>query len=78
MFEDIVSCFRSMPQTSSAIALWLVKLDSILAARLIEGPEVGVSKGMMSEKFLLLDETFKFQLWHQLGRFCRLTTFFAF
>ncbi|KAJ8434366.1 hypothetical protein Cgig2_031612 [Carnegiea gigantea] len=59
VFKDIVSCFRSMPQTSSAIALWLVKLDSLLAARLIEGSEVRLSKGMiLFEKFLLLDETF--------------------
>lgn len=45
VFKDIVSCFRIMPQTSSAIALWLVKLDSLLAARLIEGSEVRLSKG---------------------------------
>lgn len=48
MFEDIVACFQNMPQTSSAVALWLVKLDALLASRLIEGPEVGITKGKTS------------------------------
>ncbi|CAI0459366.1 unnamed protein product [Linum tenue] len=28
--EEIVACFSSMPQTSSALALWLVKLDHLI------------------------------------------------
>ncbi|CAN0927277.1 Homeobox-DDT domain protein RLT3 [Linum grandiflorum] len=32
--EAIVACFSSMPQTSSALALWLVKLDDLLLQHL--------------------------------------------
>lgn len=28
---EIITCFPSMPQTTSAIALWLVKLDTLVA-----------------------------------------------
>ncbi|KAH9619695.1 hypothetical protein KSS87_015764 [Heliosperma pusillum] len=38
--EDIVSCFQNMPQTLSALALWLVKLDSVIAPHLNEVVEV--------------------------------------
>ncbi|XP_074310713.1 homeobox-DDT domain protein RLT3 isoform X2 [Silene latifolia] len=38
--DDIVSCFQTMPQTLSAIALWLVKLDSLIAPHLDEVVEV--------------------------------------
>ncbi|GLT94283.1 hypothetical protein SLE2022_120320 [Rubroshorea leprosula] len=31
VIEEIVVCFPTMPQTSSAIALWLVKLDALIA-----------------------------------------------
>lgn len=45
MLEDIVSYFEKMPQTSSAVAFWLVKLDSLIASQLNEGPEVAMTKG---------------------------------
>nr|GFA38698.1 homeobox-DDT domain protein RLT3 [Tanacetum cinerariifolium] len=32
--DDIIASFASMPQTSSAVALWLVKLDFIVAPHL--------------------------------------------
>ncbi|CAN1781365.1 Homeobox-DDT domain protein RLT3 [Linum perenne] len=32
--EEIVACFSSMPQTSSALALWLVKLDDLILQHL--------------------------------------------
>ena len=31
MVEEIISSFASVPRTSSALALWLVKLDAIIA-----------------------------------------------
>ncbi|XP_010557732.1 PREDICTED: homeobox-DDT domain protein RLT3 isoform X2 [Tarenaya hassleriana] len=31
MMEEIITCFPSIPQTSSAAALWLVRLDSLIA-----------------------------------------------
>ncbi|KAL0401362.1 UNVERIFIED_CONTAM: Homeobox-DDT domain protein RLT3 [Sesamum latifolium] len=31
--EEIISNFKTMPQTYSAVALWLVKLDSLIASR---------------------------------------------
>lgn len=31
IMEEIIACFPTMPQTSSALALWLVKLDAIIA-----------------------------------------------
>ncbi|MFS7957400.1 putative transcription factor & chromatin remodeling DDT family [Helianthus anomalus] len=33
-FDDIISSFASIPQTSSAVALWLVKLDFLIAPHL--------------------------------------------
>ncbi|KAL9235180.1 hypothetical protein vseg_009967 [Gypsophila vaccaria] len=38
--EDIVSCFRNMPRTLSAVAFWLVKLDTLIAPHLDETVEV--------------------------------------
>ncbi|XP_076925029.1 homeobox-DDT domain protein RLT3-like [Bidens hawaiensis] len=35
--DDIISSFASMPQTSSAVALWLVKLDFLIAPNLTKG-----------------------------------------
>ncbi|KAL5554766.1 hypothetical protein UlMin_042167 [Ulmus minor] len=29
--EEIIACFMSLPQTTSAVALWLVKLDALVA-----------------------------------------------
>ncbi|XP_010542047.1 PREDICTED: homeobox-DDT domain protein RLT3-like [Tarenaya hassleriana] len=34
VMEEIITCFPSIPQTSSAVALWLVKLDSLTASYL--------------------------------------------
>lgn len=34
ILEEIITCFPTMPQTSSAVALWLVKLDSLIAPHL--------------------------------------------
>ncbi|KAL3520941.1 hypothetical protein ACH5RR_019090 [Cinchona calisaya] len=34
VLEDILSGFPTMPQTSSAVAVWLVKLDELIAPRL--------------------------------------------
>ncbi|KAA8534624.1 hypothetical protein F0562_032117 [Nyssa sinensis] len=34
LLEEIISCFPTMPQTSSAVALWLVKLDDLIAPHL--------------------------------------------
>uniref|UniRef100_A0A5B6YSH3 DDT domain-containing protein n=1 Tax=Davidia involucrata TaxID=16924 RepID=A0A5B6YSH3_DAVIN len=34
ILEEIISCFPTMPQTSSAVALWLVKLDALIAPHL--------------------------------------------
>ncbi|KAL3523710.1 hypothetical protein ACH5RR_016544 [Cinchona calisaya] len=34
VLEDILSSFPTMPQTSSAVALWLVKLDELMAPHL--------------------------------------------
>ncbi|XP_031281484.1 homeobox-DDT domain protein RLT3 isoform X1 [Pistacia vera] len=31
VMEEIIVCFPTMPQTSSALALWLVKLDALIA-----------------------------------------------
>ncbi|CAH2079366.1 unnamed protein product [Thlaspi arvense] len=31
LLGEVISCFSSMPQTTSAIALWLVKLDTLIA-----------------------------------------------
>ncbi|VVB01384.1 unnamed protein product [Arabis nemorensis] len=31
VMKEIITCFPSMPQTTSAIALWLVKLDTLIA-----------------------------------------------
>lgn len=31
VMEEIIAVFPTMPQTSSALALWLVKLDAIIA-----------------------------------------------
>lgn len=31
IIEEIIACFPTMPQTSSAVALWLVKLDALIA-----------------------------------------------
>lgn len=31
LMGEIISCFPSIPQTTSAIALWLVKLDTLIA-----------------------------------------------
>ncbi|MFS8012183.1 putative transcription factor & chromatin remodeling DDT family [Helianthus anomalus] len=35
--DDIIASFASMPQTSSAVALWLVKLDFLIAPHLKKG-----------------------------------------
>ncbi|XP_057955233.1 homeobox-DDT domain protein RLT3 isoform X2 [Malania oleifera] len=34
ILEEIIACFPTMPQTSSAVALWLVKVDSLIAPHL--------------------------------------------
>lgn len=34
LLEEIILSFSSMPQTSSAVALWLVKLDALIAPHL--------------------------------------------
>lgn len=34
--DDLIASFASMPQTSSAVALWLVKLDFLIAPHLKE------------------------------------------
>ncbi|KAM7530190.1 hypothetical protein LguiB_033600 [Lonicera macranthoides] len=34
LFEEIIGSFSTMPQTSSAVALWLVKLDVLVASHL--------------------------------------------
>ncbi|KAF5746228.1 hypothetical protein HS088_TW06G00396 [Tripterygium wilfordii] len=31
VLQEIIACFPSIPQTSSAFALWLMKLDSLIA-----------------------------------------------
>ncbi|XP_038713535.1 homeobox-DDT domain protein RLT3-like [Tripterygium wilfordii] len=31
VMQEVIACFPSMPQTSSAFALWLMKLDSLIA-----------------------------------------------
>lgn len=36
--EEIISCFTSLPQTTSAVALWLVKLDAFIAPYLQRAP----------------------------------------
>lgn len=36
VMEEIISCFPTMPQTSSALALWLVKLDALIAPYLVQ------------------------------------------
>ncbi|XP_057538931.1 homeobox-DDT domain protein RLT3 isoform X1 [Amaranthus tricolor] len=43
--DDFVEHFQSMPQTSSAVALWLVNLDALIASQLDEGIVVGDAKG---------------------------------
>lgn len=48
--EDIVAHFQNMPQTSSAIALWLVKLDALIALQSDEGVTVETAKGMVYNK----------------------------
>ncbi|WOH11676.1 hypothetical protein DCAR_0831166 [Daucus carota subsp. sativus] len=34
LVEEIIACFSSMPQTSSAVALWLVRLDDLIGLHL--------------------------------------------
>ncbi|PQM42443.1 homeobox-DDT domain protein RLT3-like isoform X3 [Prunus yedoensis var. nudiflora] len=29
--EELIACFACMPQTTSAVALWLVRLDALIA-----------------------------------------------
>jgi hypothetical protein len=29
--EEIITCYPTMPQTSSALALWLMKLDELIS-----------------------------------------------
>ncbi|KAL8143873.1 hypothetical protein V2J09_016905 [Rumex salicifolius] len=38
--EDIVTCFRNIPPTSSALALWLVKLDALVASQMQRNKDV--------------------------------------
>lgn len=45
--DDFVEHFQSMPQTSSAVALWLVNLDALIASQLDEGIVVGDAKGKL-------------------------------
>lgn len=33
--QSIIECFTSIPHTTSAIALWLVKLDALIAPYLV-------------------------------------------
>ncbi|KMS98199.1 hypothetical protein BVRB_4g094630 isoform B [Beta vulgaris subsp. vulgaris] len=46
--EDFVAHFQNMPQTSSAVALWLVKFDASIALQLDEVVVVGTGKGQES------------------------------
>lgn len=48
--EDFVAHFQNMPQTSSAVALWLVKFDASIALQLDEVVVVGTGKGMLLDK----------------------------
>lgn len=34
VIEEIIGSFSTMPQTSSAVALWMVKLDALIASHL--------------------------------------------
>ncbi|GAB4855267.1 hypothetical protein Ancab_023887 [Ancistrocladus abbreviatus] len=43
--KEIVACFSSLPQTSSAFAFWLVKLDASIASHLGDVPEVSRTEG---------------------------------
>lgn len=45
--DDFIEHFQSMPQTSSAVALWLVNLDALIASQLDEGIVVGGAKGKL-------------------------------
>lgn len=41
LMGEIITSFPSMPRTTSAIALWLVKLDTLIAPYVVEKAQPG-------------------------------------
>lgn len=57
--DDITVYFQTMPQTTSAVALWVVKLDALIAPHLAQADSGrGLGKGSIQTSMYLADSQY--------------------